>query len=178
MVVFTSIDGALRQHGSGSCTDARAAVDLLTGHGVPVVLVGRGRPEEAMALQRELGLKHPFISGNGEALHVPRGYFPELDEVRGGDDEWHILHFADGDPRRALRLAVSLYQMEQDDELTVGLGADWDDRILLGAVDVPVIVRCDSMDQSRLRRRIPNAYLTNAAGPAGWAEAILGSVAA
>jgi hypothetical protein len=62
--------------------------------------------------------------------------------------------------------------------LIVGLGEDWTDRVLLRAVDVPVVVRNGGVDQRRLLKRVPAAYLTHAAGPAGWSEAILGSVAA
>ena len=178
IVVLTSVDGVLRHRQTGSCADARAALDLLGARNVPVVLVSEGAPEAVLALQRELGLSHPFISGNGALLHVPRGYFTDLDDVRGVTDPWHVIHFDARDPARALRLVVSLFQMAGEEVLTVGLGATWEDRVLLATVDVPVIVRCDELDQARLQRRIPNAYLTTAAGPAGWAEAILGSVPA
>jgi hypothetical protein len=49
-------------------------------------------------------------------------------------------------------------------------------RVLLHEADVRVIVRNDIPGQEALLREMPSAYRTTAAGPAGWSEAILGSV--
>lgn len=85
-------------------------------------------------------------------------------------------YFASGvpDPAHAVRLLVSLYRACVDPPAIVGLAADWRDRALLQEVDAPIVVRNYAVDQTRLLRKVPTAYLTNAAGPAGWTEAILG----
>jgi hypothetical protein len=70
---------------------------------------------------------------------------------------------------------MALYRFGDDPVLFVGLGEDWKHRALLRAVDVPVIVRNDGIDQVRLVRSIPEAYLTTAAGAEGWSEAIIGA---
>jgi predicted mannosyl-3-phosphoglycerate phosphatase (HAD superfamily) len=129
-------------------------------------------------LQRELGLHQPFICDGGSALHIPRGYFAELDGLTAGDESWERFEFGVQEPARAVRLLASLFSVSGEDILTVGFGSGWADRALLGAVDVPVIVRNDDAEQGRLLRRIPGAYLTEAKGPAGWSEAILGQAGA
>jgi len=56
---------------------------------------------------------------------------------------------------------------------TVGLGDGANDRDLLGAVDRAfVVARPDGSHERDLRRAIPGATFTRAAGPAGFAEAI------
>jgi predicted mannosyl-3-phosphoglycerate phosphatase (HAD superfamily) len=175
IVVFTVIDGALREPPAGSCHDARAAINLLMMRDIPIVLLSHGDGRAVQLLQRELGIVQPFVCGGGAALHIPRGYFEELDGLTAGDDEWEIFEFGVRDPARAVRLLSSLYSVRGEDVLTIGFGCGWEDAALLEAVHVPVIVRAGAIDQSRLLRRLPGAYLTTATGPAGWSEVILGS---
>lgn len=176
IVVFSTIDGAIRGE-NGSCDEARLALDLLTARGIPVVLMSEGDAGEVQDLQRELGIAHPFICGGGSVLYIPRGYFAELDGLTAGDDVWEVFAFGVRDPSRAVRLLASLYSVKGEEILTIGFACDWRDRALLAAVDVPVVVRTGSPDQDRLVRRLPGAYLTEACGPAGWSEAVLGSAA-
>ena len=155
----------------------RGALNLLIARAIPVVLLSHGDATQVQDLQQELGLMQPFICRGGAALYIPRGYFEELDGLAAGDDTWEIFEFGVRDPARAVRLLSSLYSVRGEDVLTIGFGCDWNDRALLAAVHVPVIVRADSEDQARLLRRIPGAYVTTATGPAGWSEAVLGSTA-
>jgi predicted mannosyl-3-phosphoglycerate phosphatase (HAD superfamily) len=175
LVVFTSVDGTLTDD-TGSCAAVRPALDLLAAEGVPVVLAAHHAAAELMELQRGLGSPHPFICDGGAAMHVPNGYFADLEDLWPLDEAWHVLPLGAPDLGRAVRLLATLFQVSGADVLTIGLGCSWRDRQLLGAVDVPIIVRSETPDQARLQRRLPGAYLTNAAGPAGWQEAILGSV--
>jgi predicted mannosyl-3-phosphoglycerate phosphatase (HAD superfamily) len=177
IVVFTAVDGVLRDGTTGSCRHVREALDLLVARGIPVVLTAKADAADVRDLQRDLGIQHPFICQSGAALHIPRGYFEELDGLTSGDDEWEVFAFGAGDPSRAVRLLTSLYSVRGEDILTIGFACDWADRALLASVQVPVVVRQAGSDHERLLRRIPGAYLTNAAGPAGWSEAVLGSTA-
>jgi predicted mannosyl-3-phosphoglycerate phosphatase (HAD superfamily) len=177
IVVFTAIEGALRNGPGGSCHDARGALNLLIARGIPVVLMSHGEAADVQSLQREVGLVEPFMCEGGAALYIPRGYFEELDGLAAGDDTWEIFEFGVRDPARAVRLLSSLYSVRGEDVLTIGFGCDWNDRALLAAVHVPVVVRADSEEQARLLRRVPSAYVTTATGPAGWSEAVLGSAA-
>lgn len=176
MVVFTAVDGVLREGGTGSCGDARVALELLTTRGVPVILMAHCDAASLQGLQRELGLRQPFIANGGASLYIPRGYFEELDGLSSGD-AWEIFEFGVRDPARAVRLLAALYGRGDEEVLTIGFGCDWPDRALLAAVAVPIVVRQEGVDQTRLLRHVPTAYLTTAAGPAGWSEAVLGSTA-
>ena len=177
LLVFTSVDGTLRRAPNGPSVDVRAALGLLASRDVPVVLVSERPADELLWVQSELGLRHPFIAQNGAVLYAPAGCFPELAGLGERVGEWQVLTFhAARDPRQAVRLLVSLYRLREDGIVAIGLGAEWRDRDLLHEVNVPVIVRTEALDQARLIRRFPAAYVTSAAGPAGWSEAILGSV--
>jgi hypothetical protein len=179
IVVFTAVDGVLRQGATGACPEVREALDLLVARDIPVVLTSRAEAAEVRELMRDLRIRHPFICRGGAALHIPRGYFEELDGLTAGDDDWEVFEFGGGDPSRPVRLLTSLYSVRGEDILTIGFACDWADRALLAAVQVPVVVRQDGGgDQARLLRRLPGAYVTNATGPAGWTEAVLGSTAA
>jgi predicted mannosyl-3-phosphoglycerate phosphatase (HAD superfamily) len=81
-------------------------------------------------------------------------------------------------PAHAVRLLISLYRACGDPQVIVGIGGDWRNRSLLREVDAPIVVRSEGIDQSRLLRKVPTAYLTDACGPAGWTEAILGHCSA
>lgn len=177
IVVVTTIDGILRHPLTGSCGEARAALDLLAQQSIPVVLLSHGDPGPVQELQRELGLVEPFLCEGGATLYIPRGYFEELDGLTAGDAAWEVFEFGVRDPGRALRLLASLYSVRGEDILTIGFGCTWSDRSLLAAVDVPIVVRQAEVDPGRLLRRFPSAYLTEATGPAGWSEAVLGSAA-
>jgi predicted mannosyl-3-phosphoglycerate phosphatase (HAD superfamily) len=177
IVVFTAVDGVLRHPESGSCAEAREALDLLAARGVPVVLMSHGDAAAVEALQQELGLQYPFICRSGALLYIPRGYFEELDGLTSGDDAWEIFQFGVRDPSRAVRLLASLYSVRGEEILTIGFGCSAEDCGLLTAVHVPIIVRQAGADTTRLQRRVPEAYVTVAAGPAGWNEAVLGSAA-
>lgn len=181
LVIFTAVDGPVTApDGAASADAAKHVVELLRTFAVPVVFISDQAPAEMMRLQQELGVRHPFIAGGGAELYVPKGYFPDvLDTEPDGESDWQVLHLQarGGDPGDAVRLLMALYRFGDDPVLFVGLGENWKHRALLRAVDVPVIVRNEGVDQMRLLRSIPDAYVTMAAGAAGWTEAILGAAA-
>jgi len=183
VVVVTTIDGTLLQPHGELGLNARVALDVLTDHGVPVVLWSEGRAADVIALQSELGFRHPFICQGGSTLYVPTLYFSEPIGLGRQDGSWTVIdcsrapHTTSGviDGAQPIRLLVSLYRVYWDDVLIVGVGSEWRDRDLLHEVDVPVVVTRDDCDQTRLTRRFPDAYVTRASGPAGWCEAVLGA---
>lgn len=182
LVIFAACDGPVTApDGSIICATARHVAGLLRTCSVPVVFISDESPAMMVRLQRDLGIQHPFIAAGGARLYVPRGYFPEVLDNGGPDDEpdWQVLRLQPrrGDVGDAVRLLMALYRFGDDPVLFVGLGEEWKHRALLRAVDVPVIVRNTGVDQLRLRRSVPEAYLTTAAGTAGWTEAIVGAAA-
>ncbi len=181
LVILAACDGPVTTpDGAIACPTARHVVGLLRTFAVPVVFISDEPPAVMVQLQHQLAIRHPFVASGGTLLYVPRGYFPDvLDTEPDEDPDWQVLRLParGGRVGDAVRLLMALYRFGDDPVLFVGLGEKWKHRELLRAVDVPVIVRTDGVDQTRLRRTVPGAYLTMAAGTAGWTEAILGAAA-
>ncbi len=176
LVIFTAVDGVLRDAETRSTRETRAALGMLAQRDIPLVLTSARSPAELLALQRELGVRYPFVAEGGASLHIPAGYFPELTRIGAQVDGWNVVEFKVPEAGHGIRLLMSLYRLCSEDVVIVALADTASDRVLLQEADVPVIVRNDGADQQALLREMPSAYLTTAAGPAGWSEAILGSV--
>ena len=176
VVVIADVGSLLRF--PGTLAEVRPALTRLSRCETHVVLCSERGPDEVEALQRELGVRHPFICRRGAALHIPRGFFYGLPADGPDDAEWEVIDF--GTPRlaHAVRLVATLYRAAGTAPLIVGIGEDWRDRALLHEVDAPVVVRNAALDQSRLMKNVPTAYVTKAEGPSGWIEAILGHCSA
>jgi predicted mannosyl-3-phosphoglycerate phosphatase (HAD superfamily) len=180
LVIFSACNSLVSAaDGTLSCAAARHAIELLRTFAVPVVFIADQPATEMLPVIEELGVKHPFVANGGAELYVPRGYFPDLLEA-GHDEEspWQVLRLQPSrdDAEDAVRLLMALYRFGDDRVLFVGIGEDWKHRTLLRAVDVPVILRNEVIDQVRLVRTVPDAYVTAAVGVAGWEEAILGGI--
>jgi mannosyl-3-phosphoglycerate phosphatase len=79
----------------------------------------------------------------------------------------------DVDKGRAVGVLRTLFEEERGRVVMVGLGDGLNDMSLLRAVDRAVIVKNDTCEATaRLARKVPAAEVTNASGPAGWAEAM------
>jgi predicted mannosyl-3-phosphoglycerate phosphatase (HAD superfamily) len=176
LVIFTAVDGLLCDADTRSTHETRAALRMLAHRDIPLVFTSSRPSPELLALQGELNLRHPFVAGGGASLHIPAGYFPELTRIGAQHDGWNIVEFKVPEAGHATRLLVSLYRLCSEEVVIVGLADTVQHRVLLHAADVPVIVRNNHADQQALLREMPSAYLTTAVGPAGWSEAILGSV--
>jgi predicted mannosyl-3-phosphoglycerate phosphatase (HAD superfamily) len=176
LVIFTAVDGVLRDAETRSTHQTRAALRMLAQRDVPLVLTSARPAADLLAFQRELGVRYPFVADGGASLHIPAGYFPELTRIGAQADGWNIVEFKVPEAGHGIRLLMSLYRLCSEDVVIVALADTKHDRVLLHEADVPVIVRNDGADQQALLRDMPSAYLTTAAGPAGWSEAILGSV--
>ena len=79
----------------------------------------------------------------------------------------------DADKGRAVVALRSLIPDSFGPVVMAGLGDGLNDVAMLREVDRPVIVRSDSNGATgRMLRKVPTAHVTNACGPAGWAEAV------
>ena len=173
LVIFTRVEGLLRQREQAPCDLSREARDALLSAQVPLVLVSDSRATEVQQLQREMGLVQPFICGHGAALYIPAAYFSEIDEPEAGP--WEVFSFDPPDTAAAIRLLSALFAARGHDKiLSVGLGCDCGDGTMLASVDVPIVVRDQHRDQQSLLQYVPGAYLTTATGAAGWLEAVIG----
>lgn len=73
LVVFADLDGTLLRHEDYDPAPARAALAELARRGIPVVIASSKTRAEIEAWQSRLGIRGPFISENGGALHLPPG---------------------------------------------------------------------------------------------------------
>jgi len=167
VVVITDVDGILRHADTRTLAEARPALDALAGS--RLVLYSERDAPELLALQRQLGIRHPFISGGGTALHIPHGYF-----CGTSDEGYETIDFGARRLGHALRLLIALFRTMPVAPVVVGIGFEWRDRVLLREVDVPVVIRDRVVDQSGLLRNVPNAYLTYGCGDEGLAEVVFG----
>jgi len=182
VVVITTVESTVLDPDAGLRADVRAALAVLTDRGVPVVFWSDGRAADVIALQSDLGFRHPFICRGGTELYVPTLYFPEPIGHGRAEGVWTITDCSrpsngarSVEGAQAIRLLVCLYRVFWDEVLIVGVGSEWRDRDLLHEVDVPVIITRENCDQTRIVGRFPDAYVTRVCGPAGWCEAILGA---
>jgi predicted mannosyl-3-phosphoglycerate phosphatase (HAD superfamily) len=176
LVIFTAVDGLLCDRETHATHETRVALAMLAQREIPLVFISARPASELLALQRELDLRYPFVADGGASLHIPAGYFPELTRIGAQRHGWNVVEFKVPEAGHAIRLLTSLYRLCSDEVVIVALADTAEHRVLLHAVDVPVIVRNINADQQALLREMPSAYLTTAVGPAGWSEAILGSV--
>ena len=170
VVVITDVDGILRHDDTRTLAEARPLLQELAGSAL--VLCSNRSAREMRALQRELDIRHPFISDGGAALHIPQGYFCGTADASA--DGFETIDFGVRRLGHAVRLLVALFRACSDPPLIVGIGFEWRDRVLLHEVDVPVVIRDSAFDQRGLLRNVPNAYLTDASGDAGLAEVVHG----
>lgn len=174
LVIFTRVEGLLRQRAAAPCDVSRAALDALFVAHVPLVLVSDSSAPDVQAVQRELGLVQPFVCDRGASLYIPADYFSDVAEC--DPVPWEVFSFDPPDPAAAIRLLSALFIARGHDTiLSVGLGCECGDATMLAAVDVPIVVRDQHRDQQPLLQYVPGAYLTTATGAAGWLEAVLGS---
>jgi predicted mannosyl-3-phosphoglycerate phosphatase (HAD superfamily) len=175
-VVIIADAGCLLSH-PRALAEVRPAFEALSRCDMDVVLCADRDAETIVSLQNELGLRHPFISDKGAALHIPRGFFSGQ-PAAPGESEWEVIDFGMARLGHAVRLIVALYEASGSRPLTVGIGEEWRHRTLLREVDAPVVVRNSAIDQARLIDNVPSAYVTEEEGARGWLEAILGHCSA
>jgi predicted mannosyl-3-phosphoglycerate phosphatase (HAD superfamily) len=176
LVIFTRVEGLLRERGAGACEFPSEVVTALVSAQVPLVLVSESNAADIREMQRTLGLVEPFVCDGGNNLHIPPAYFDDMPEA--ANDGWERFSFGTTGPAAAIRLLSALFLARGHDRiLTVGLGCDCRDATMLGAVDVPIVVRDRERKHVDLLRDVPGAYLTTASGAAGWLEAVIGAPA-
>ncbi len=76
IVIFTDLDGTLLHPGTYSFKEATPALDVVRSRSIPLVLCSSKARAEIEVYRKRLNNGHPFISENGGAIFVPRGYFP------------------------------------------------------------------------------------------------------
>ncbi len=71
IAVFTDLDGSLLDHADYAFDAARPALTRIRDRGIPLVFTTSKTRAEVEHLQRQMGLREPFIVENGAALFFP-----------------------------------------------------------------------------------------------------------
>jgi len=74
VIIFTDLDGSLLNHGDYSFAEATPSLDRIKRSGVPLIMTTSKTRREVEPLQREMGIREPFIVENGGGIFFPRGY--------------------------------------------------------------------------------------------------------
>jgi mannosyl-3-phosphoglycerate phosphatase len=93
LVVFTDLDGTLLDHETYSYSLAQEALDLLERKRIPLILCSSKTRAEIELIQVDLRLRHPFVSENGGAVFMPKGYFPFTAEGTRNSEGYEVLEF-------------------------------------------------------------------------------------
>jgi mannosyl-3-phosphoglycerate phosphatase family protein len=93
LVVVTDIDDSLLEPGAQALPSERAALDLLAGRGIPLVINSSRTHAEIERIQETLRLLTPSISEHGSALFIPPGSFPSIPERAARAVGGHVIEF-------------------------------------------------------------------------------------
>lgn len=90
-VVFTHLDGSLLGPSIHSCEDALPAVRLLREQKIPIVFCSSKTRGELEFLRKKLGVRDPFITENGGAIYIEKGYFSLPPKNAKSIDQYHVI---------------------------------------------------------------------------------------
>lgn len=103
-VIFSDMDGTFIDHDTYSYEEALPAFELMRDAGVPLVFTTSKTRAEIDAFQDRLDIHEPFISENGGAIFVPRGYFDFEYDWDFEMGKYRVIEL--GTPYRELRNAL------------------------------------------------------------------------
>jgi len=75
ILIYTDLDGTLLDHHTYSFQKALPALGQIKRRNIPLILCSSKTKGEIEEYQKKLRIKHPFISENGGAIFIPKGYF-------------------------------------------------------------------------------------------------------
>ena len=73
-IIFTDLDGTLLNHHDYSFNQGKDALQEVSKKQIPLVFTTSKTKIEVELLQKEMGLKEPFIIENGAAIFIPKDY--------------------------------------------------------------------------------------------------------
>lgn len=101
LLVLTDLDGTLLDHETYSFQSALPALKVLKRKNIPLIICTSKTRAEIESVRLELQNTHPFISENGGAIFIPRGYFSHKFPFTREDSEYLIIEL--GTPYTKLR---------------------------------------------------------------------------
>lgn len=75
VLIFTDLDGTLLDHHTYSFEPALPALKTIREKNIPLIICTSKTRTEIEKWRQELQNEHPFISENGGAIFIPKGYF-------------------------------------------------------------------------------------------------------
>lgn len=78
IIIFTDLDGSLLHPKTYSFEEANPAIRLIKEKGIPLILCSSKTRTEMEVYQNRLDNCHPFVSENGGAIFIPKGYFESV----------------------------------------------------------------------------------------------------
>lgn len=73
-LIFTDLDGTLLNHDDYSFAPALHSLQLIKEKHIPLIFTTSKTKAEVLLLQQKIGIIEPFITENGAALFIPKGY--------------------------------------------------------------------------------------------------------
>jgi mannosyl-3-phosphoglycerate phosphatase len=92
-IIFTDLDGTLLDRDSYSFAPALPALDLIKQKAIPLILTSSKTRAEMEFYKKQLEINHPFISENGGAVFIPKGYFSFPFPYNRESDDYSVLEF-------------------------------------------------------------------------------------
>lgn len=104
-MVITDLDGTLLEHETYSFENAIPAIQSLGKKKIPLIFCTSKTRAEIEEIQCQLNNSHPFISENGGAIFIPKGYFSHEFQITREDTSHLIIEL--GTPYATLREVFS-----------------------------------------------------------------------
>jgi mannosyl-3-phosphoglycerate phosphatase len=101
ILVYTDLDGTLLDYHTYSFREALPALREIKKRNIPLILCSSKTRGELEEYQRKLRIRYPFISENGGAVFIPRGYFNRLKNDLKVKGKYLVLEL--GTPYKELR---------------------------------------------------------------------------
>jgi mannosyl-3-phosphoglycerate phosphatase len=74
VIIFTDLDGSLLNHEDYSFAAAQASLHRIKQYCIPLIMITSKTRREVELLQREMGIREPFIIENGGGIFFTREY--------------------------------------------------------------------------------------------------------
>ncbi|HUL36157.1 MAG TPA: HAD-IIB family hydrolase [Thermodesulfobacteriota bacterium] len=99
LVIFTDLDGTLLEQDSYSFEHALPALRLIREKGIPLVFSSSKTRSEIEFYRKKMENDHPFVSENGGAVFIPKGYFSSSFPCDRESDNYFVLELGISYPR-------------------------------------------------------------------------------
>lgn len=93
LLIFTDLDGTLLDQDSYSFKPALPALSVLRKKDTPLIICTSKTRAEIEVIRQRLHNRHPFVSENGGAIFIPKGYFSQKFRYTREDSDYLIIEY-------------------------------------------------------------------------------------